>query len=140
MTGMPKDADMTTPEISVSGGDMSTVIKTTLTQDLRDCPLSRAQVAESLTKIAGRVISEPMLDAFTAESKTGHRFPAELIAPWVIVTGSERLLLLFCQWTGFRLATAMDQQFAELGRAQVESEKADAKLKALKGELWRVVR
>jgi hypothetical protein len=140
MTAMAKSVDIEAPEINVSGDEMSIVIKATLTNDLRDCAFSRAEVAQSLSKLAGRAITEAMLDAFTAESKVGHRFPAELIAPWVRVTGSERLLLLFCQWTGFCLSNEMEQQFAELGRAQIQKEKAEARVAALKGELWRAVR
>jgi hypothetical protein len=138
MTTGDKSADIAVHDCNAGDGLLSTGrdIKEALSLDLRQCPWSRVEVCGKLSTMLGREITEATLDAFTAESKQGHRFPADLIAPWVRVTGSRRLLDLLCQWCGFHVADAIEHGFAELGRAQIESEKADAKLKALKGELW----
>jgi hypothetical protein len=107
-----------------------------LIDDLRVSRYSRAEVAIKLSEITGRPVSENNIDLWTAPSKP-HRFPAELVSAWVRVTGSRRVLELLCEEAGLCAMDAKDLKFAELGRAQIEREKADARLQHLKGELWR---
>jgi hypothetical protein len=120
MTAQPKFAD----------------IKAVLVADLRECRWSREEVAMRLTDMAGRPITEATIDAWTARTKP-HRFPADLVPAWVRITGSTRLLHALCEDSGMHAADASDREFAELGRAQIEREKAEQKFQQLKGELWR---
>ena len=47
---------------------------------LKQCPLSRVQVAGEMSHLIGDVeVTRFMLDTWTAESKEGHRFPAEYL-------------------------------------------------------------
>lgn len=114
---------------------IASAIKGVLGLDLRECRLSRAQVAEELSRLCGRVVTESQIDAYTAETKS-HRFPAELVPAWVKVTGSVRLLSLLCGEAGMWLGSRTDHGFAEYGRAAVRREKESARLEQLKGDLW----
>lgn len=124
---------MTTSTVSA---DISVRIKQALAQDLRESRLSRAQIADELSKLSGRSINESHLDAYAAESKAGYRFPAELIPVWVKVTGSRRVIDLVCGELGLHLADETEGRLAELGRAQIQREQLDEKLKTLRADLW----
>jgi hypothetical protein len=49
--------------------------------------MSRAAVAARMTELTGEHISEAMLNAMTADSKEGHRFPAQWQPALVVATG-----------------------------------------------------
>lgn len=133
MTAVPNSADIA----SQSGAaDMAASIKRALAEDLRSSRWSRAEVAEKLSRLAGRPITEHHIDAFAADSKAGYRFPAELVGAWVQVLGSRRLLDLICGELGYHAADDTERGLAELGRAQIQREKLDRQLEKLKGDLW----
>lgn len=134
MTARPICADITGG--TASGTDFAIEVKRCLQADLRDCRWSRADVAEMLGLAAGRSISEYQLDNWTAETKEGHRFPAELVGAWVRVTGSRRLIDLVCGAAGFVAADQTDRDLAEFGRATLREQKAQAEAERLRGELW----
>ena len=140
MTTGNKSADIGTHGINAGADAMSARadIKKVLIADLRECPLSRAEVAERLTEECCRRITETQIDAYTAASKE-HRFPAEMVAAWVKVTGSRRLLALICEEAGLYLASQTDRELAEMGRAQIAAEKAAVRRDDLKGRLWHKV-
>ena len=96
-------------------------------KDLKECRLSRDQVALELTGMVGREITVAQIDAFVAESKP-HRLPAELLPAWVKVTGSRRLLEALLGELGLSVATEEDREFAELGRVRLRDEKLTRKL------------
>jgi hypothetical protein len=98
-----------------------------LKADLKECGKTRNEVAAELSE-RWQQTTVAMLDAFIATSKP-HRFPAEAIPAWTLVTGSRRLLDVLAAEVGLSIATAEDRKFAELGRAQLKSKK-------LAEELW----
>ena len=116
--------------------DIAVRIKRALVEDLRESKWSRAQIAERLSAEIRRSITEHHIDAFAADSKQGYRFPAEMIGPWIKVTGSRRLLDLICGDAGYHAADETERGLAELGRAQIQREKLDRQLEKLKGDLW----
>lgn len=144
MTTTSKSADIGlctsntgTPAVSATV-DVAIRIKRALVQDLRECRLSRAEVALQLSSGCGRTISEAQIDSYTAETKT-HRIPIELVPAWVGVTGSRRLLDLLCGEAGLFVATAKERDLAEFGRQQILKEKAERSLQAVKEKLWHEV-
>jgi len=117
-------------EVSDNTRDSSTTgyrVKEALVRDLKASPLSRAEVAVRLSREAGRHISLPMIEAFLAPTKP-HRFPAELIPAWVLVTGSRCVLEVLCAELGLFPATPEDRDFAELGRTRLLDEKLTRRL------------
>jgi len=57
--------------------------------------LTRDQVAEQLTKVAGFRVTRGMLDDWASPSKKGLRFPASLIKPFFEITECSRLAEAF---------------------------------------------
>lgn len=123
---------VTLDTVSAVGRD----IKEALAADIRECRLSREAIAEELSRLSGRDISPAQLDAYVAQSKTGHRFPAELVALWVKVTRSQRVLALLCEQAGLWCADVAEHELAELGRAQIMRERAEEKAAGLKRKYW----
>jgi hypothetical protein len=134
MSTFAKSADVESREINdfarpVSAfADIPTLLKEILAQDARECPLSRNEIADALTKASGRHITEAQIDAMLAKTKADYRFPAEMIPAWVLVTGSRRALNLICEAAGLSVATDEDKDFAALGRAKLRDEKLSRKL------------
>ncbi|HEX4311921.1 MAG TPA: hypothetical protein VHZ25_17960 [Acidobacteriaceae bacterium] len=113
--------------------DIATLIKRHAVQDLKECRWSREEVADLLSRDVRRPITVSQIDAFVAESKS-HRFPLDLVAAWVRVTGSRRLLDLACAESGLYLVDEVAHSLADFGRTVLEREEItvkEARLKAL---------
>lgn len=109
-------------------------IKQALAQDIKDFPLSRAQIADALTRGAGWKITASQVDHWVAATNP-HRFPASLLGLWVRITGSRRALEAQARVCGLIVADQVDCEFAALGRALVQREKLDGQFEALKSRL-----
>ena len=59
-----------------------------ITQCIKQCPLSRWEIAGKMSELLNQEISKYMLDSWTAESKEYHRFPAEYLPAFCAVVGS----------------------------------------------------
>ena len=114
-------------EVSPVFAGASAVVRDILLCDLRECRLSRDEVAVRLARGLGRPITTAQIDAFVSQSKP-HRFPAELIPAWVSVTGSKRILDALAGLSGLSIATQEEREFAALGRAGLKREKLSQKL------------
>jgi hypothetical protein len=111
------------------------LIKRALAEDIKECAYSREQIAEGLTRLVGRTITVAQIDAWTAETKIGHRFPAEMIPAWSRVTVSRRVLDLVCAEAGCWVQGATEHDLAELGRAQLQAEKVAGRIAELKARV-----
>lgn len=114
--------------------DLKRDVKQILAEDIRACQLSRAEIAFRLGALTGRNVSLAQLDAMVALSKE-HRFPAEWLAAWTVITGSRRLLDLICRVAGYCLADETDQELAEFARLQLEQKRASARAETLRKRL-----
>lgn len=54
-------------------------LRITVNRAIKDCASSRWEIAGEMSHLLGMEISKYMLDAWTAESKEGHRMPAEYL-------------------------------------------------------------
>jgi hypothetical protein len=68
--------------------DIDRQFRELISQALKNCPLSRWQVAARMSELTGHEITKAMLDSWTAESKEAHRFPGHLFTS--ILRGSRR--------------------------------------------------
>ena len=116
-------------------GDLYQAVKRLASEDLKGCPLSRIQVAEALSRALHLSVTVAQIDAITAPTKEGHRFPAFWLPAWTRITGSTRILSLLCEKAGVWMATDTDRKFAELGRAHLKAKSTDTKISDLEQEL-----
>jgi hypothetical protein len=91
--------------------------------DLKECRLSREEVAGQLSVLCGQRITLAQIDALVAEAKP-HRLPAAWIPAWVRVTQSARLLELLIAGSGFTLADQTERDLAEMARAEIRRDRA----------------
>lgn len=102
--------------------DIGSSIRAYITQALKTSPLSRYQVAARMSELLGKDITKAQLDAFSAESKDGHRFPLEYLPAFVDATGDRSLLHLIADKTSGYYIENADALRLELGRL-TETEK-----------------
>ena len=70
-------------------------------QTLRDCPLSRADIALKMGEYLGQPVLVSALDAYASQARAGYKIPACRLMALVHVTGDARLLQLMAEDFGF---------------------------------------
>jgi hypothetical protein len=135
MSEMKLFSDSTNPVLWPNLEGLASAIKRAAALDIKECPQSREEVADRLSQLLRRNITVAQIDAVLAETKP-HRFPAEWIPAWLLVTGSRRVLDVVCAETGLWVADETERAFARYGRASLEHEKAAERTESLKKALW----
>ena len=102
-----------------------------MVQALRASRCSREQVAERMSASLNEPVSVHQVNAWVAETKANHRFPAEYLAAFCAATGSTELVRDLVQVLGGRMATEEDLRFAELGRLYARRRAAGKKERAM---------
>lgn len=100
--------------------------KDTSTIDLFDLPQAPELVEGSLNyaaELIGQDISKYQLDAWTAESREGHRFPFEYAAAFEVACETTALQELLARKRGSRVLAGEDAILTELGR--IEKQKVE---------------
>lgn len=93
-------------------------LKECISRMLKQCPLSRYQVAARMSELTGANVTRFMLDAWSAESKELHRFPAEFIPALCEATGSQEILELLTDRSGLFCLPGPDALRAEVNRLE----------------------
>jgi len=75
-------------------------LRLALCQDIKQCSLSRPQIAGEMSHLTGVSITRAAIDSWTAESKPQNRMPAEYISAWCVVTKSRRSLAIINEAAG----------------------------------------
>lgn len=83
---------------------------------LKQCPLSRYQVAARMSELMGMDVTKSMLDTWTAESKEQHRFPAAYLPAFCAATSSRLPLEIITRATGGFLLPGGDALRSEIQR------------------------
>lgn len=103
--------------------NISCLLRNELSEGLKRCPLSRYEVAGRMSELLGVEVTKSQLDSWTAESKDLHRFPAEYLPAYCMVTGYKEPLRLMARLIKCYLLESEEALFAELGR--IDKEKRD---------------
>ena len=113
--------------------ETSTVFQACLTESLKGCSQSRYQVAGRMSELLGQEITKAMLDAWTATSKHGHRFPAEFLPAFCFASGSYEPLRLLGRRCGCRVLETNEAIWAALAQIEKEKTELQQKEKQLRG-------
>ncbi len=97
-----------------------------ISKTIKKTPLSRDQIVSKISELTGKNISVHQLNAWTAESKPGHYFPAEFIPAFIIATADDGLLDLICSELGGNFIK-IEQLTEEYGRVESEIRKLEAR-------------
>ena len=94
--------------------NMREQLRIAINEALKGCPLSRWEVAGKMSHLLGIEITKYMIDAWTAESKDGHRFPAEYLPAFCEVTGDRLPLSMLAKKAGLFALPGPDAMRAEI--------------------------
>jgi hypothetical protein len=87
---------------------------------LKNCPLSRWQVAALMSELTGQEITKAMLDSWTAESKEAHRFPAVYLSAFCEAVGDSEPLRMLGKLVGVYVLPGPEALRAEIQRLEEE--------------------
>lgn len=93
-----------------------------LTRAINQSGLSRWELAGRMSHLLGTEITKYMIDSWTAESKEGHRFPAEYLPAFCKVTSSLEPMQILAELTGMFALPGPDALRAEIQKLSEEEE------------------
>jgi hypothetical protein len=98
--------------------DMDRQFREAISQALKNCPLSRWQVAARMSELTGQEITKTMLDSWTAESKEGHRFPAIFLPAFCEAVGCSEPIRMLGKLVGVFVLPGPEALRAEIQRIE----------------------
>ena len=111
-----------------------------LTRAINQSGLSRWEIAGRMSHLLGTEITKYMIDSWTAESKEGHRFPAEYLPAFCKATGCMEPIQFLAELTGMFALPGPDALRAEIQklsekerRLKAEKRKREMFLKEMEG-------
>lgn len=121
--------------------DIDRAFRESVSQALKNSPLSRWQVAARMSELTGQDITKTMIDSWTAESKEGHRFPAIFLPAFCESVGSSEPMKLLGRPVGVfvlpgpeALRAEIQRIDEEINRKQGEKRKRIMFLKEMEGQ------
>jgi len=96
---------------------------------------SRYEIAARMSELLGTDVTKFQIDAWTAESRDGHRFPFEYAAAFEAACETTCLQELLARKRGSRILVGEDALLAELGRIGKAKVDLAAREKALKARM-----
>lgn len=113
-----------TPEVTPGSFDDTGLVRFTLIQSIKKSGKSRAEIAETMSFLLGRQVTEAMLNAFTAESRGDRRFPAEYDRAFCAATGDNTLMVCRIELAGLHVIDDNGMKLLELGREYLRGKRA----------------
>lgn len=128
---------VTTGTISSAAGslDDAKVVRETLLASIKKSGLSRAQIADRMTYLLGRKVTENMLHMFVAPSVQDRRWPAEFDRAFCEATGDLSLIEDRARAAGLIIIDAEQLELLELGRAYLAQKRAAETMARLERQL-----
>ena len=108
------------------------VIRRLLSDELKKTPLSREEVASRMSELTGENITKHMLDAWTAESREGWRFPLEYLPAFEVAVETTGLVAWIASVRGGKILIGKEAIDAEIGKLERWKEEASREIKRLK--------
>ncbi len=102
-------------------GNVRERLRLALSAAIKQCSLSRWEIAGKMSHLLGHEISKYSLDAWTAESKEGHRLPAEYLPAFCSVTGDNGPLQLLAETAGLFALPGPDALRSEIRKLEEDS-------------------
>ena len=103
-----------------------------LSDVLKACPKSRADVAAQMSVLTGDHITVHMLNAWTAESREGWRFALEYLPAFEVATETTAITAWIASLRGGKVLIGKEALDAEIGKLERARDDATRKIKQLK--------
>lgn len=112
-------------------------LRSALVAAISGSSLSRYQIAARMSELVGREITKTMLDAYAAESKEGHRLPAELLPAFCEATGDWRPLIILVEALGGMVLSPKEKAFVQLVKIEREKKRLERRAEQLRLDMER---
>jgi len=103
-----------------------------LSDILKATPLTRNEVAAHMSELTGDTITKHQLDAWTAESREGWRFPLEYLPAFEVAVSTHDLTAWVADLRGAKLLVGKEALDAEIGKLERLREDAARRIRRLK--------
>lgn len=121
------------PTPSVPGAmNFNMELRHLLSDVLKCCPKSRAEVAAQMSALSGDHITIHMLNAWTAESREGWRFALEYLPAFEVATETTAVTAWIASLRGGKVLIGKEALDAEIGKLERLRDEATRKIKQLK--------
>lgn len=121
--------------------NFDTELRAALTAAIAGSGKDRAEVAADMEQLLGSdpdyPVSKALLDAWTAPSRTGHRFPAAYLVAFITATGAHWLLDRIARKCGRLVVSGEHAAAAELGMITAEEQRLKQRKKELQQQVLR---
>jgi hypothetical protein len=111
--------------------DDDALIKAIAAEAIRNCGLSRDQIADQMSILVGKPITLRMLNHWTAYGEQTSRWPLCYTRAFCQVVGDWRLLGSIAELGGLQIISSEDALFLELGKQYFNRKRTDAQLHEL---------
>jgi hypothetical protein len=116
-----------------SSFNIDLLLRETITQAIKNSPLSRFQIAAKMSEALGVEVSKTMIDSWTAESREGiNRFPACYLPAFCHVVGSVEPLRVLADLDGCLVIQGPEALDLELKRIDDQKKGLSEREKAIK--------
>ncbi len=106
--------------------DMANRLRFALIAAIKQCPLSRPQIAGEMSHLLGHDVSKTTIDTWTAESKERNRIPAEYLPAFCCVTGDREPIRMLAEHGGMFAMPGPEALRAEIQKFTEQESKARA--------------
>lgn len=110
-------------------------IRAIISDSIKQCPLSRYEVAAKMSDILGAEITKAQLDSWSAESKENHRFPLIYISAFCQITGCRELARYMAKLCGGHFIEGEDALTLELGKVYEQKRELSKREQRIKNYL-----
>ena len=110
-------------------------VQEALKRTLRDCQLSREEIAEEMSRLVSEKITVNHIANWTAESKNGWRMPLEYAAAFFVITGDAGVVKAALAGSGIGIMDDREYAFYELGKIVAEERQRSKKKRRVMEEL-----
>ena len=99
---------------------------------LKGCPLSRIEIAARMSELIGEPVTKHQLDAWTADSREGWRFPLEYLPAFEVAVSTHGLTAWLADLRGCKVLVGKEALDAEVGKLERVRDEATKKIRQLK--------
>lgn len=125
--------EVPTPRNPLPGAlDVGLPVRHMLSEMLKASALSRFEIAARMSELLGHEVSKHQLDAWTAESREGWRFPLEYLPALEVALETHQITTWLADLRGCKVLVGKEALDAEIGKLERLKEDAARRIRQLK--------
>lgn len=121
------------PRVPLPGAlDVGLQLRHLISDLLKASPKTRFEIAARMSELLGHEVSTHQLNAWTAESREGWRFPLEYLPAFEVAVETHQVTTWMADLRGCKVLVGKDAMDAEIGKLERLKEDAARRIKQLK--------